>query len=153
MLEKPDTSGCLLKWAVELSEYEVSYLPQTTIKAEALADFIFKMAEISSGDIKFDFKASNNEAEYEALLIGMKMTYEARARPLQMAELKTSFKSFRLTQIPREDIKADCLFKLASSLEDFRTIHITIQYLLEPRAPLAIQAISSAQDWRTPVVK
>lgn len=29
---------------------------------------------------KFDFKASNNEAEYETLVIGMKMAREARAR-------------------------------------------------------------------------
>ncbi|KAL0319811.1 UNVERIFIED_CONTAM: hypothetical protein Sradi_5242600 [Sesamum radiatum] len=32
--------------------------------------------------VKFDFKASNNETEYEALMTGMKMTYEAGARHL-----------------------------------------------------------------------
>ncbi|KAK4400362.1 hypothetical protein Sango_1142300 [Sesamum angolense] len=32
--------------------------------------------------IKFDFKASNNEAEYDALLMGMKMAHEAGARDL-----------------------------------------------------------------------
>ncbi|KAL0407859.1 UNVERIFIED_CONTAM: hypothetical protein Sradi_1720300 [Sesamum radiatum] len=32
--------------------------------------------------IKFGFKASNNEAEYEALVIGMRMVHEARARHL-----------------------------------------------------------------------
>ncbi|KAL0453494.1 UNVERIFIED_CONTAM: hypothetical protein Slati_1327500 [Sesamum latifolium] len=32
--------------------------------------------------VKFDFKASNNEAEYEALVIGMKMAHEGRARHL-----------------------------------------------------------------------
>ncbi|KAL0446171.1 UNVERIFIED_CONTAM: hypothetical protein Slati_1745000 [Sesamum latifolium] len=30
--------------------------------------------------IKFDFKASNNEAEYEPLVIGMRMAHEAGAR-------------------------------------------------------------------------
>ncbi|KAL0448298.1 UNVERIFIED_CONTAM: hypothetical protein Slati_1386200 [Sesamum latifolium] len=39
-LRKPGTSGCLTKWAVELSEYDISYLPCTTIKAQALADFV-----------------------------------------------------------------------------------------------------------------
>ncbi|KAL0449277.1 UNVERIFIED_CONTAM: hypothetical protein Slati_1484100 [Sesamum latifolium] len=39
-LGKPNTSGRLIKWAVELSEYDISYLPHTTIQAQALADFI-----------------------------------------------------------------------------------------------------------------
>ncbi|KAL0290422.1 UNVERIFIED_CONTAM: hypothetical protein Scaly_2670800 [Sesamum calycinum] len=122
-------------------------------------------------------RASNNEAEYEALLMAMKMAhiagladghengeqvegmYEAKEENmiqylLQIAELKMSFESFQLTQIPREEnTKADCLSKLASSLDDCRTSHITIQYLLEPRATLAFQAISSPEDCRTSVVK
>ncbi|KAL0313455.1 UNVERIFIED_CONTAM: hypothetical protein Sradi_5744800 [Sesamum radiatum] len=32
--------------------------------------------------IKFNFKASNNEAEYEALVIGIRMAHEAGARHL-----------------------------------------------------------------------
>ncbi|KAL0420631.1 UNVERIFIED_CONTAM: Ribonuclease HI [Sesamum latifolium] len=133
--------------------------------------------------IKFGFKASNNEAEYEALVAGMKMAHEAGARHLlaysdsqlvvkqvegtfeakeksmvqylhQIAELKTSFKSFQIIQIPREEnAKVDCLSRLASALEDCRTRHITIQYLPNPRAALAIQTISSPADWRTPIVE
>ncbi|KAL0403906.1 UNVERIFIED_CONTAM: hypothetical protein Sradi_2031400 [Sesamum radiatum] len=40
ILGKPDTSGHLIKWAVELNEYDISYLPRTTIKAQTLADFV-----------------------------------------------------------------------------------------------------------------
>ncbi|KAL0340350.1 UNVERIFIED_CONTAM: hypothetical protein Sradi_4551800 [Sesamum radiatum] len=32
--------------------------------------------------VKFGFKASNNETEYEVLVIGMRMTHEVRARHL-----------------------------------------------------------------------
>ncbi|KAL0458430.1 UNVERIFIED_CONTAM: hypothetical protein Slati_0470200 [Sesamum latifolium] len=35
--------GRLIKWAIELSEYDISYLPRTTIKAQALADFVSEM--------------------------------------------------------------------------------------------------------------
>ncbi|KAL0416430.1 UNVERIFIED_CONTAM: hypothetical protein Slati_3474900 [Sesamum latifolium] len=72
----------------------------------------------------------------------------------QIAELRTSFESFQIIQIPREkNAKADCLSRLASALEDCRTRHITIQYLPNPRAALTIQAVSSSTYWRTPIVE
>ncbi|KAL0298436.1 UNVERIFIED_CONTAM: hypothetical protein Sradi_6503400 [Sesamum radiatum] len=40
VLRKLEASGRLVKCAIELSEYDISYLPRTTIKAQALADFI-----------------------------------------------------------------------------------------------------------------
>ncbi|KAL0395034.1 UNVERIFIED_CONTAM: hypothetical protein Slati_4469600 [Sesamum latifolium] len=46
-LRKPDTSGRLVKWIVELREYDISYLPRTVIKAQALADFVFEMTSPS----------------------------------------------------------------------------------------------------------
>ncbi|KAL0385888.1 UNVERIFIED_CONTAM: hypothetical protein Sradi_2983100 [Sesamum radiatum] len=114
-----NTSGRLIKWAIELSEYDISCLPRTTIKAQALADFVSEMTGAPSEGVaenekwllhidgssttqgsgagivisspqgedlefivRFDFKASNNEAEYETLVAGMKMAHEARARHL-----------------------------------------------------------------------
>ena len=40
VLAKPETSGRLLKWAVELGQFEITYHPRTTNKGQALADFI-----------------------------------------------------------------------------------------------------------------
>ncbi|KAL0413168.1 UNVERIFIED_CONTAM: hypothetical protein Sradi_1518500 [Sesamum radiatum] len=77
--------------------------------------------------------------------------YEAKEENMiqylqQIKELKTSFDHFQIIQIPREEnIKADCLSKLASTLEEIRTRHITIQYLLETRASLAVQPITSGK--------
>ncbi|KAL0455313.1 UNVERIFIED_CONTAM: hypothetical protein Slati_0870500 [Sesamum latifolium] len=89
--------------------------------------------------IKFDFKASNNEAEYEALVLGMRMAqdagalhllaysdsqlivkqvngeYEAKEESMvqylqQIEELKMKFKSFQLQQIPEKRMLKQILY-------------------------------------------
>ncbi|KAL0320201.1 UNVERIFIED_CONTAM: hypothetical protein Sradi_5281600 [Sesamum radiatum] len=51
VLRKPETSGGLIKWAIELSEYDISYLPRTTIKAQALADFVSEMTRATQEEV------------------------------------------------------------------------------------------------------
>ena len=45
ILHKPDTSGRLLKWAVELSELDIKYRPRISIKGQVLANFIVERTE------------------------------------------------------------------------------------------------------------
>ncbi|GAV91667.1 hypothetical protein CFOL_v3_35057, partial [Cephalotus follicularis] len=40
VLEKPDTSGRLVKWSVELGEYDVRYEARPAIKSQVLANFV-----------------------------------------------------------------------------------------------------------------
>ncbi|GAV86950.1 hypothetical protein CFOL_v3_30376, partial [Cephalotus follicularis] len=40
VLAKPNTLGRLVKWSVELSEYDVRYEARPTIKSQVLADFM-----------------------------------------------------------------------------------------------------------------
>ena len=40
VLQKPDASSHLLKWAIELSQFDIEFMPWPTIKRQALADFI-----------------------------------------------------------------------------------------------------------------
>ncbi|XP_009419888.2 uncharacterized protein LOC103999771 [Musa acuminata AAA Group] len=182
VLTKFDVAGRLLKWAVELGEHDIRYVPRTAIKAQAMADFIAELTQMEDGDpkqtpeawtlhvdgsansrgagaglvllapngrsfersLRFGFKATNNEAEYEALLAGLGLAlemqvaaihiltdsqlvaeqlsggYEARdptmARYLAwVRDLTAKFQYFTLSNIPREENeRADALAKLAS---------------------------------------
>ena len=42
ILHKPETSGRLMKWAIELSEFDIRYKPRATVKGQILADFIIE---------------------------------------------------------------------------------------------------------------
>ncbi|XP_077251844.1 uncharacterized protein LOC143891079 [Tasmannia lanceolata] len=222
VLHRPDTSGRLVKWAVELNEFDIQYMPRPAIKAQVLADSvaectiprqsiapeavqtpvveemttsgeregvetepirtesIHKPADQNSPSdgpywevyvdgslsktgcgagliltgpenfvldyaLRFGFRASNNEAEYEALIAGMNLAAQTRAERLKaycnsqlvanqiqgvyeardkrmikylskVCQLAGKFKSFEVIRIPRtENAKADVLSKLATS--------------------------------------
>ena len=42
VLHKPESSGRLMKWAIELSEFDIRYRPKTGIKGQVLADFVME---------------------------------------------------------------------------------------------------------------
>ncbi|XP_070004792.1 uncharacterized protein [Nicotiana sylvestris] len=46
ILHKHELLGKLAKWAIELSEYDITYQPRTAIKSQVLADFV---ADFSQG--------------------------------------------------------------------------------------------------------
>ena len=39
-MRKPNAAGSMVQWAVELSQFDIDYKPQTSIKAQALANFV-----------------------------------------------------------------------------------------------------------------
>ncbi|GKV19281.1 hypothetical protein SLEP1_g29568 [Rubroshorea leprosula] len=92
ILQKPECFGRLIKWAVELGEFEITFQQRSAIRAQALANFIGAGALLIGPDgdrskhaLKFNFDATNNMAEYEALLLGLQLL------SLQLAlELKIS---------------------------------------------------------------
>ena len=45
ILQKPDAFGRLVKWSVELSEFDLSYRPRGAIKTQALTDFMVDRIE------------------------------------------------------------------------------------------------------------
>ena len=46
VLHKPEVSGRLMKWAIELSEFDIRYKPKTAIKGQILADFVMEFAPV-----------------------------------------------------------------------------------------------------------
>ncbi|GAA0174037.1 hypothetical protein LIER_27509 [Lithospermum erythrorhizon] len=49
ILENPIRSGQIVKWAIDLSEFDLRYKPQTSIKEQALADFMVKCTHEPEG--------------------------------------------------------------------------------------------------------
>ena len=48
ILHKPETSGRLIKWAIELSEFDIRYKLRTAVKGQILADFIMEFIQAES---------------------------------------------------------------------------------------------------------
>jgi len=182
VLQKPDVVGRMVRWAVELSKFDVQYESRGPIKGQVYVDFVVERSSAATHQdngsfqwvlsvdessnqqgsgagvilegpnglliekaLRFAFKASNNQAEYEALVVGMLLAKEMGARSLlvksdsllvtkqvtgkyeakdpKMAAylkyimlLKEAFTTFELVHVSREqNAQVDLLTKLASS--------------------------------------
>ncbi|KAL2240909.1 UNVERIFIED_CONTAM: hypothetical protein Sindi_0732100 [Sesamum indicum] len=119
VMSRPEASGKLVRWAIELGEYYIDYQARVAQKAQVLVDFMIELAgnpikeqnnkwmlhvdgssNSSKGEAgiwiqgpegveievaaKLSFPITNNEAEYEALILGLELAYEAGARNLEV---------------------------------------------------------------------
>ena len=131
VLHKPDISGRLAKWAVELGEYDVIFRPAMAIKSKVLADFVAEFSpdllpaieqevrlqkeadkegewvlhvdgssnirgagvgivltsptgNTASRAVMCNFKATNYESEYEALIEGLSLAHQLGAENIQV---------------------------------------------------------------------
>ncbi|GKF19325.1 reverse transcriptase domain-containing protein, partial [Tanacetum coccineum] len=183
LLSSSEISGRMLKWKFELEGYDIQYRPRTTIKGQILAKpevlpepwtlftdgsscvdgsgagLILTNSEGAEFTyaMRFRFEATNNEAEYEALIAGLRIAEKIGIKNLQanvdsrlvanqindsyiakesgmvqyLNKVKTLakiFKEFSIKQIPRsENKKADALSKIAST----SFAHLNKQVLVE----------------------
>ncbi|XP_074358425.1 uncharacterized protein LOC141697776 [Apium graveolens] len=51
ILHKPDLSGRLVNWVVELSQFNITYLPRPSIKGQALSDFLIECSTPSEDKV------------------------------------------------------------------------------------------------------
>ena len=49
VMSNPEATGRLALWAIELSEFDIQYLPRTAIKGQVVTDFI---VEFTNGEDK-----------------------------------------------------------------------------------------------------
>ncbi|XP_057463265.1 uncharacterized protein LOC130753291 [Actinidia eriantha] len=230
ILLRPDTSGRLLKWSIELSEFHIVYKPRMAIKAQTLADFVVEStrdvahepelvppevgtpveqnsdnlnrwllfvdgssnqhscgaglvlqtptSEQMEYALRIGFKATNNEAEYEALLAGLRMATglgvdsldafsdsqlvvnqvqgEYFAKDSRMIayldEVKImmgKIKNFKICQIPKEENKqADALANLTSSFDFISDRSIPMEFLAGPSIQSEV-AVFNAEEGPT----
>ena len=45
-ISSPEATGRMAVWAIELSEFDIQYRPQTMIKGQAVADFIAEYTQL-----------------------------------------------------------------------------------------------------------
>ncbi|XP_074359678.1 uncharacterized protein LOC141699730 [Apium graveolens] len=124
ILHKPDMTGFLAAWKVELSQFHIEYLPRSAMKSQILSNFVVECkfndpiteetsfsqkawtlyvdgsSTSSSGGagvilispegfkiqqaLKFSFLVTNNVAEYEALLAGLRLEIELEVKILEI---------------------------------------------------------------------
>ena len=206
-----------MKWAIELSEFDIRYRPKTAIKEQVLADFVTEFTSMEPGKdaqtttdlstwklsvdgtsnaqgsgagliltspegidieyaLRFGFRTSNNEAEYEAVIVGLNLahslevdqlevysdsqlvvrqiedTYEAKngRMILYLRKVRDLLKKFVLVQVkhvPRaENSRSDALGKLATAPQEDLGRSTPVEYLAEPSIDLCDVVVASVES-------
>ncbi|GAU51996.1 hypothetical protein TSUD_417990, partial [Trifolium subterraneum] len=179
LLARPNMVGRMLKWSLELAEFDISFDSRKALKAHVLADFVAEMTTsttseknkwtifvdgssnsqesgagiiLENGDgvlievsLGLSFSTTNNQAEYEAFLVGLRLAEDMGAEEIRIftdsqlvasqvsGEYQTKeerlleylnliraklakFKETEVKHVPREhNARADVLSKLAST--------------------------------------
>ncbi|GJR24969.1 reverse transcriptase domain-containing protein [Tanacetum coccineum] len=107
--------------------------------------------------LRFQFDATNNEAEYEALIAGLKIAEQMGIKNLQthVKTLANSFKKFSIKQVPRSENKiANALSKIASTSFAHPTKQVLVEVLKEKsinEAEVLTVAEEEGNTWMTPI--
>ena len=67
VLHKPETSGRLMKWAIELSDFDIRYRSKTAIKGKVLSDFVM---EFTSAETAKDAQATTDLSTWKLSVDG-----------------------------------------------------------------------------------
>ncbi|XP_057418383.1 uncharacterized protein LOC130712571 [Lotus japonicus] len=179
VLQKPDLSGRLVAWSVELSEYGLQYDKRGKVGAQTLADFVVELTAekgekvstqwilfvdgssnnngsgagvtlqgpgelVFEQSLRFQFKTSNNQAGYEALIAGLKLAIEVQIDSLLVV----------VEFVPRaQNQRADALAKLASTRKPGNNRSVIQETLANPSIEGDLVALVDCQEtWMNPII-
>ncbi|XP_075478886.1 uncharacterized protein LOC142519743 [Primulina tabacum] len=140
IISHPYTSGRLIKWVTELSEYDINFELRTVIKAQAcrlsrvncssirgramedLCRWFFlsngewgrSRDDISLVAVRLNFRASNNEDEYEALLVGLRA---ARSMGVTLAVLYSDSQLIIQQCLGKFEVKNEKMVRYVQAIE------------------------------------
>ena len=110
ILRNADYTGRIAKWGTVLGGFDIKYMPRISVKGQVLVDLVAEFVEPSLKEVtetqhmdgklglvlispkkltiekllRLGFSATNNEAEYEALLEGMSMVQRMGGKAVRM---------------------------------------------------------------------
>nr|CAN71093.1 hypothetical protein VITISV_000384 [Vitis vinifera] len=218
ILHKPDLTGRMLQWAIELSKFRIEFQPRLSMKGQVMVDFVLKYsrrpsqrqehsekewwtlrvdgASRSSGSgvglllqsptgehleqaIGLGFPASNNEAEYEAILSGLALAlalsvsklrvysdsqlvvrhvqkeYEAKDECMAQYLAKWTIEKIKRTENGRADALAGIAASLPIKETTFLPIHVQANSsVAETSTCNAIEASQpDSQEWTNDIIQ
>ncbi|GAU47210.1 hypothetical protein TSUD_403510, partial [Trifolium subterraneum] len=193
LLVRPDMAGRMLKWSLELSEFDIRYESRNALKAQVLADFVAEMTcSFSSTDgvnkwtifvdgasnatgagagiiienedgilievsLALSFPTSNNQAEYEAFLAGLRLAEDVGAKEIKIYTDSQLVASQVLGEYQaKNDNLSEYLALVKERITKFDSAEIQHKILSHPSIQkptrvLDINAIGDANCWMTPV--
>ncbi|XP_024024509.1 uncharacterized protein LOC112092474 [Morus notabilis] len=197
VLQKPDASGRLLKWSIELSQFNIDYKPRVAIKGQALADFFAEFTGFpneagavdgpppppppgppspprwklyvdgSSNDngsgaglvlhtpeshkitsaVRFEFSASNNEAEYEVLLAGLRLAEHLKVEAIDIfSDSQLVVNQVKGQYQTRDEKMAAYLEKVKEALEKLSAYDIQQVPMAENSNADALARLATSKD-------
>ncbi|XP_016652663.1 PREDICTED: uncharacterized protein LOC107880143 [Prunus mume] len=197
VLQKPETSCRLIKWSIELGEFDIIYRSLEAVKAQAVVDFLSEFTNVQPPSLPtdqlemsmekkiqpnfsfwilhvdgasnqqgsednetqyallFGFKASNNEAEYEALLTGLRLASELGVQQLRIfSDSQLVVNHVTKEHQDRDKSMSAYLAEAKKLLDDFIGRSIPVEFLEKPSIEedrKGMFPISSEPTWMDPI--
>ncbi|KAL5550984.1 hypothetical protein UlMin_001160 [Ulmus minor] len=157
VFQKPEASGRLAKWSIELREFDIQFKPRTAIKGQALADFITEFTYTPEMSEKITTQTQNSQ--WKLYVDGSSTETSSGAGIILVSpdgvKLSCAFDTVTIIQVPRaENTNADTLARLATGLEErlLKTVPIEILEVPSIDKPEQVGSIVVRPCWMDPII-